>query len=62
VAVVHHTSGQAAAALQEIGYTGLTVLEIITDACQPGTDPDGNLAASPDILAGHGWETRPGRR
>jgi sugar phosphate isomerase/epimerase len=49
----------AAAALRDIGYTGLTVLEIITDAAQPGTDPDGDLAASHDILAQHGWEKRP---
>jgi sugar phosphate isomerase/epimerase len=53
--------GPAAAALREIGYGGLTVLEIITDACQPGTDPDGDLAASHDILATHGWEKRPRR-
>jgi sugar phosphate isomerase/epimerase len=51
--------GPAAAALRAIGYTGLTVLEIITDAAQPGTDPDGDLAASHDILAKHGWEKRP---
>ncbi len=53
--------GPAAAALREIGYQGLTVLEIITDAAQPGTDPDGDLAASHEILASHGWEPRPGR-
>jgi sugar phosphate isomerase/epimerase len=52
--------GPAAQALREIGYAGLTVLEIITDAAQPGTDPDGDLAASHDILALHGWEKRPG--
>ncbi len=51
--------GPAAAALREIGYTGLTVLEIITDAAQPGTDPDADLAVSHDILAQHGWEKRP---
>ena len=54
--------GPAAEALREIGYTGLTVLEIITDACQPGSDPDGDLAASHDILARHGWEERPSAR
>jgi sugar phosphate isomerase/epimerase len=54
--------GPAAAALRDIGYTGLTVLEIITDATQPGTDPDGDLAASHDILAGSGWEKRPSKR
>jgi sugar phosphate isomerase/epimerase len=54
--------GPAAAALADIGYAGLTVLEIITDACQPGTDPDGDLAASHDILAANGWEKRPTAR
>jgi sugar phosphate isomerase/epimerase len=54
--------GSAAAALRDIGYAGLTVLEIITDATQPGTDPDGDLAASHDILATHGWEKRPAGR
>jgi hypothetical protein len=52
----------AAAALREIGYTGLTVLEIITDATRPGNDPDGDIRASHDILARHGWETRPAPR
>jgi L-ribulose-5-phosphate 3-epimerase len=54
--------GPAAAALRDIDYAGLTVLEIITDATQPGTDPDGDLAASHDILAANGWEKRPFRR
>ena len=45
----------AAAALQEIGYDGLTVLEIITDALAPGADPDGDIVASHAILARHGW-------
>jgi sugar phosphate isomerase/epimerase len=54
--------GPAAAALREIGYSGLTVLEIITDATQPGTDPDGDLLASHDILAAYGWEKRPQQR
>lgn len=52
--------GPAGAALKEIGYTGLTVLEIITDATRPGVDPDGDIRASHDILAQHGWERRPG--
>ncbi|MEL6799176.1 MAG: sugar phosphate isomerase/epimerase family protein [Pseudomonadota bacterium] len=47
--------GPAAAALNEIGYTGETVLEIITDALQPGADPDGDIKASHDILARNGW-------
>jgi sugar phosphate isomerase/epimerase len=51
--------GPAGAALSEIGYDGLTVLEIIADRMQPGTDPDGDIAASHDILAQHGWEKRP---
>ena len=50
--------GPAAAALRDIGYAGPTVLEIITDALQPGADPDGGIAASHDILAGHGWAPR----
>lgn len=51
----------AAAALKEIGYDGMTVLEIITDATQPGVDPDGDLSASHAILAGCGWEAPPRR-
>jgi sugar phosphate isomerase/epimerase len=47
--------GPAAAALRDIGYAGATVLEIITDALQPGADPDGDIRASHAILAGHGW-------
>lgn len=50
--------GPAAKALQEIGYKGLTVLEIITDATKPGVDPDGDIKASHDILARHGWAAR----
>ncbi len=45
-----------AAALQEVGYEGATVLEIITDALQPGADPDGDIQASHAILADAGWE------
>ncbi|MEM1236940.1 MAG: sugar phosphate isomerase/epimerase family protein [Pseudomonadota bacterium] len=47
--------GPSAAALNEIGYTGETVLEIITDALQPGADPDGDIKVSHDILAKNGW-------
>jgi sugar phosphate isomerase/epimerase len=47
--------GPAAAALREIGYAGMTVLEIITDATKPGADPDGDIGASHAILAEHGW-------
>lgn len=45
-----------AVALKEIGYTGATVLEIITDALLPGADPDGDILASKDILVQHGWK------
>lgn len=45
----------AAAALGEIGYDKMTVLEIITDANQPGADPDGDIRASHAVLAQHGW-------
>ena len=48
----------AAKALTDIGYDGYTVLEIITDAMQPGVDPDGDIIASHDILAKHGWAKR----
>ena len=48
----------AAQALKDIGYDGYTVLEIITDAARAGNDPDGDIRASHDILAGHGWEER----
>ncbi len=48
----------AAAALKEIGYQGLTVLEIITDALTPGADPDGDIRVSHDILAKSGWAAR----
>lgn len=48
--------GPAAAALKDIGYAGVTVLEIITDALQPGVDPDGDIKASHAILAQHGWK------
>lgn len=44
-----------AQALKDIGYDKLTVLEMISDANLPGTDPDGDIRASHDILARHGW-------
>lgn len=44
-----------AAALRDIGYEGWTVLEIIADAMTPGNDPDGDIRASHDVLARHGW-------
>lgn len=46
-------------ALQEIGYDGLTVLEIITDANDPAADPDEDLRVSHEILARHGWAPVP---
>lgn len=46
----------AAAALREIGYDGMTVLEIIADAVDPRNDPDGDIQKSHAILAGSGWE------
>ncbi len=49
----------SAQALNDIGYAGVTVLEIITDALQPGSDPDGDIRASHDILANAGWAARP---
>ncbi len=45
-----------AKALEDIGYNGVTVLEIITDALQPGADPDGDITASHGILADAGWK------
>ena len=50
--------GPTGEALQEIGYSGVTVLEIISDALQPGNDPDADIKASHDILANHGWASR----
>lgn len=46
----------AGAALQEIGYDKVTVLEIIADAMLPDTDPDADIPASHAILAEAGWE------
>ncbi|MEO0384441.1 MAG: sugar phosphate isomerase/epimerase family protein [Pseudomonadota bacterium] len=48
----------AAKALNDIGYTGVTVLEIITDALAEGADPDGDIKVSHDILAANGWAAR----
>lgn len=42
-------------ALRDIGYDKMTVLEIITDANDPGADPDGDIRASHAILAEAGW-------
>jgi sugar phosphate isomerase/epimerase len=47
--------GPAAKALADIGYTGATVLEIITDALAEGADPDADIVASHAILAQNGW-------
>lgn len=47
-----------ARALNDIGYSGATVLEIIADALSEGTDPDGDIKASHDILAQSGWAPR----
>lgn len=46
-------------ALKDIGYSGATVLEIITDALQPGVDPDDDIKASHKILADVGWAPLP---
>ncbi|MBW4708408.1 sugar phosphate isomerase/epimerase [Roseobacter sp. YSTF-M11] len=51
--------GPSFEALQDIGYTGATVLEIITDALQPGADPDSDIRASHQILADAGWNPLP---
>jgi sugar phosphate isomerase/epimerase len=48
--------GPVAEALNDIGYDGVTVLEIISDALQAGTDPDGDFITSHKILAGSGWQ------
>ncbi|WP_112322805.1 sugar phosphate isomerase/epimerase family protein [Oceanibium sediminis] len=44
-----------AQALKDIGYSGVTVLEMISDALQPGEDPDADFIASHKIIAEHGW-------
>lgn len=46
----------AAEALDDIGFKGVTVLELIADELSPGTDPDGDFISSHNILAQHGWE------
>tara|TARA_R110002020_G_scaffold24424_10_gene80466 strand:+ start:4426 stop:5265 length:840 start_codon:yes stop_codon:yes gene_type:complete len=48
--------GPSFKALQDIGYTGATVMEIITDALDPKADPDADIRASHAILAKHGWD------
>ncbi|MFN6954699.1 MAG: sugar phosphate isomerase/epimerase family protein, partial [Acetobacteraceae bacterium] len=45
----------AAQALRDIGYTGVTVLEMISDKMQPGTNPEEDYRVSHGILAQHGW-------
>jgi sugar phosphate isomerase/epimerase len=50
--------GPAGAALKKIGYDGMTVLEIIADACDPRNTPDADIVESHDILAANGWEKR----
>ena len=51
--------GPTAKALDDIGYTGATVLEIITDALAEGADPDADIVASHAILAENGWKALP---
>ncbi|MFK7829888.1 MAG: sugar phosphate isomerase/epimerase family protein [Congregibacter sp.] len=46
----------AGKALQEIGYTGTTVLEIITDLLAPGADPNADIITSHAILAESSWK------
>ena len=48
--------GPVAEALNDIGYDGVTVLEIISDALQPDTDPDKDFITSHKILADSGWQ------
>jgi sugar phosphate isomerase/epimerase len=47
--------GPAGAALKEIGYQGVTVLEIIADKNLPGTTPDQDIVESHAVLAKNGW-------
>ncbi|NKB52326.1 MAG: TIM barrel protein [Rhizobiaceae bacterium] len=51
--------GPTAQALKDTGYDKVTVLEIITDALQPGADPDGDIIASHKILSDAGWNPLP---
>ncbi len=51
--------GPSFEALNDIGYSGATVLEIITDALQPGADPDGDIKASHKVLSDIGWKALP---
>ncbi len=48
--------GAAGEALDDIGFTGFTVLEIIADELVPGTTPDSDFISSHKILAEHGWK------
>jgi len=50
--------GPAAKALKDIGYDGMTVLEIIADAMNPANTPDADILASHDVLGKHGWQKR----
>ena len=45
----------AAEALRAIGYDRMTVLEIITDANDPTSNPDEDVRVSHEVLAQHGW-------
>lgn len=46
--------GPAAAALRDIGHSGVTVLEIMTDALQPGAGPDADIRPGHAILRENG--------
>jgi sugar phosphate isomerase/epimerase len=46
----------AGKALQEIGFSGTSVLEIITDVLAPGADPNADILASHEILAQSSWK------
>ncbi|MCC1493155.1 sugar phosphate isomerase/epimerase [Cognatishimia sp. F0-27] len=48
-------AAETAQALRDIGYDKLTVVEMISDANLPGTDPDGDIRESHAILAANGW-------
>ena len=47
--------GPVAVALNAIGYSGMTVLEIIADAMNPVNTPDADIKASHAVLSAHGW-------
>ena len=46
----------AGKALEDIGYQGTTVLEIITDVLAPDSDPNADILASHEILAASSWQ------